>query len=96
MIPSVLRAIVSTAQPSHEDFYDAKGPEQVSGWQAATAVIVMVIVVVMLAVIGMYLWNTCFAGAGKGPGLFTFAKPAQDVWQVLGVYILVSLLFGGC
>ena len=36
------------------------------------------------------------AGAGKNDtGLFTIVKRADSMWQILGLYIVIALLFGG-
>jgi hypothetical protein len=44
------------------------------------------IALVILAFIGKYLWN------GVIVDLFSFAKPAKSIWQILGLLIFVSLL----
>lgn len=100
MITSTIHSIVASAQPAREDFYAADGassPTKLnSGWAMAVALITLVIIILLLSLIGKYLWNSCVCGAGSGPGLFTFAKRADNIWQILGLYILASLMFGGC
>lgn len=99
MITSTIHSIVASAQPSREDFYAADGlskPSMQNGWAMAVALITLVIIILLLSLIGKYLWNSCVCGAGSGPGLFTFAKRADNIWQILGLYILASLMFGGC
>ena len=100
MITSTIHSIVASAQPAREDFYAADGassPAKLnSGWAMAVALITLVIIILLLSLIGKYLWNSCVCGAGSGPGLFTFAKRADNIWQILGLYILASLMFGGC
>ena len=96
MIASTIHSIVSSARPSHEDF-DTSGNNQLTtdnGWVIAASLITMVIIILILSLIGMYLWNEIVAGSGKGKGLFTFAKRVDNIWQILGLYILISLLFG--
>jgi len=98
MIPSAIHSIVSSTRPNREDFYNANaaGPNISEGWVVAAALITFVIIILLLSLIGKYLWNSCVSGAGSGPGLFTFAKQADNIWQILGLYILASLMFGGC
>ena len=101
MITPTIHSIVASVQPAREDFYAADGdPSSTlkSGWVMATAVslITLVIIILLLSLIGKYLWNSCVSGAGSGPGLFTFAKRADNIWQILGLYILAALMFGGC
>lgn len=98
MIPSAIHSIVSSTRPDREDFYDSNGvsPNFSDGWAVAAALITLVVIILLLSLIGKYLWNSCVSGAGSGPGLLTFAKPAENIWQILGLYILASLMFGGC
>lgn len=99
MITSTIHSIVASAQPAREDFYAADGSSPTAlnnGWAMAVALITLVIIILLLSLIGKYLWNSCVCGAGSGPGLFTFAKRADNIWQILGLYILASLMFGGC
>jgi hypothetical protein len=44
------------------------------------------ITLVILAFIGQLLWNNVIVD------LFSFARPAKSVWQVLGLFIFVSLI----
>lgn len=98
MITSTIHSLVAATRPNHEDFYAADGskPAPGNGWAVAVAIITLVIIILLLSLIGKYLWNSCVCGAGSGPGLFTFAKRADNIWQILGLYILASLMFGGC
>ena len=97
MITSTIHSIVASVQPAREDFYSADSLTTVNnGWGMAVALITLVIIILLLSLIGKYLWNSCVCGAGSGPGLFTFAKRANNIWQILGLYILASLMFGGC
>lgn len=50
--------------------------------------IAFVITLVILAFIGQLLWNNVVVD------LISVAKPAKSVWQVLGLFIFVSLLRG--
>lgn len=52
----------------------------------ASGLIAFVIVLVILALIGKFLWN------GVIVELFSFAKPARSYLQILGLYVFTSLL----
>lgn len=45
-----------------------------------------VISLVILGFVGQLLWNNVVMD------LFTFAKPARSVWQIIGLMIFVSLI----
>jgi hypothetical protein len=45
-----------------------------------------IVAVIILAFVGKYLWNTIVCD------LIAFAKPARNVWQILGLMIFVSLI----
>jgi len=48
--------------------------------------IAFVITLVILAFIGQLLWNNVIVD------LLSIAKPAKSVWQILGLFIFVSLV----
>jgi len=47
-----------------------------------------VIALVILSLIGKLLWN------GVVVDLFTCVRPAKNIWQILGLFVFVSLLLG--
>ena len=51
-----------------------------------TQILVFVLVLVVLGFIGKYLWN------GVVVDLFSVAKPARSVWQILGLMVFISLI----
>jgi ABC-type antimicrobial peptide transport system permease subunit len=42
--------------------------------------------ILIVAFVGKYLWNTTVAE------LFTFARPVQSVWQIIGLLLFISLV----
>lgn len=52
----------------------------------ATMLLAFIISLVILGFIGKYLWN------GVVVDLFSIAKPAKSIWQIIGLMILLSLL----
>lgn len=50
--------------------------------------IAMLIIIIIILFIGKILWNDVLTT------LVPTIKPAKSIWQILGLYILFSLLFG--
>ena len=51
------------------------------------ALLASVLSLIILMLVGEYLWNNVLAK------VVTFVKPVTSMWQILGLYILFSLLF---
>jgi len=51
-----------------------------------TTLMTFLIVVLLLSFLGKFLWN------GVVVDLFSFAKPAKSVWQILGLMVFVGLM----
>ena len=53
-----------------------------------TAVLLATIIsLILLGFIGKFLWN------GVVVDLFSIAKPAKSIWQIIGLAFFISLLF---
>ena len=98
MIPQTIHTIVNSARPPREDFVSTRAAAaSYYEWTIATMLITLVITILFVTFIGFYLWNAVVAGAGKNDtGLFTCVKRATSMWQILGLFIVASLFFGGC
>ena len=48
--------------------------------------VAFILTLIILAFIGQLLWNNVVVD------LFTFAKPARSVWQILGLFVFLSLV----
>ena len=71
-----------TSKPGSENVQDR------ASWMSLVASIVaFIIVLVILAFIGKYLWNNSLVP------LVSVARPATSAMQILGLYILTGLLF---
>ena len=93
MIPRVIQNIVLSAD-TREDF-DAKQSMSRRGMELAATIVTFVVVILILSVVGKYLWNEVVAGSTKDSrGLLTIAREASSIWQILGLYIISALLFG--
>lgn len=51
-----------------------------------TTFMTFLIVILLLSFLGKYLWNQVVVD------LFSFAKPAKSVWQILGLMVFVGLM----
>lgn len=54
--------------------------------ELASVLIAFVISLILLSLIGKLLWN------GVIVDLFTCVRPAKSFWQILGLFVFVSLL----
>lgn len=97
MIAPTLHTLIHCARPSNrESFAGADAAYAQNGWSVASMLIVFIIMILLVTFIGYFLWNAVVAGAGKNDtGLFTIVKRADSMWQILGLYIVIALLFGG-
>lgn len=69
-------------------------PSGVGGVELIASVVALFLILLLLSWIGQLLWNSFIAGANGSTGLITVARPADNVWQILGLYIFVSLICG--
>ena len=51
-----------------------------------TILIAFVLTLIILSFIGQLLWNNVIVD------LFSIARPSKSVWQILGLYLFVSLI----
>jgi hypothetical protein len=51
------------------------------------ALLAALLSLIVLMLVGEYLWNNVLAK------VVTFVKPVTSMWQILGLYVLFSLLF---
>ena len=85
---------------SYVENFDSEKPEyaRTQTWMYALVNIVfLAFVVLVLALVGTILWNNFLAGAKDGKGAFTIIKPldSKKPWEILGIYVIVQLIFGG-
>lgn len=66
---------------------DMSGPGKKDMYMdVVAAIMALLISILIVAFVGKYLWNTTVAE------LFTFARPVQSVWQIIGLMLFVSLV----
>ena len=104
MLSTVINRMVHTAAAAatpREDFrlndsvsqLTEKGRD-IKAVELIAAIVTLLVVLLIISFIGQFLWNTFISGADGGKGLLTIARPAENVWQVLGLYIFIGLFFG--
>jgi hypothetical protein len=96
MIPQILSNAVRTMTSSTlKEHFGTSDSQEISPYFALiatiTSLVVFVLIIVILALIGKYLWNTIVAGANSGSGLFKQIKEVDGIAEIIGLYILVSL-----
>jgi hypothetical protein len=67
-----------------------EGMNGISAWNGSEALatfIVMIIIILFILIIGKFLWNVVLCK------LLTIAKPADSIWQILGLAILLNLIY---
>jgi hypothetical protein len=84
-----MRSLVQAAVKSGLEGFVNPGHSQnknESYMEFAALMISFVISLVILSLIGKLLWNGVIAD------LFTIVRPAKTFWQILGLFVFVSLL----
>ena len=84
---SIAKAVVQSGIESfvNPDGVQAKKDSYV---ELAAVLIAFVISLVILSLIGKLLWN------GIIVDLFTCVRPAKSYWQILGLFVFLSLILG--
>ena len=82
MLQSCTRAIVEGLSPNNLDPVKSRN----SYAEFIAALLAFVLAIILISFVGKMLWNEVVVE------LFSFAKPAKSVWQVLGLFIFASLL----
>lgn len=84
MIFNATRALVEGLSPNASDPVTSRN----SYAEFLAAMLAFAITIVLIAFVGKWLWNEVVVD------LISVAKPAKSVWQVLGLFVLASLMFG--
>ena len=90
MLRSIIERAVLTANDKEEfTNHNSLGTRTM---ELVASVVTLTVILLILALLGKYLWNEVVAGSGDSPGLIKGVREADSVWQILGLYILLSLL----
>lgn len=65
---------------------DMSGSKKDMYKDVVASILALVLSLLIIAFVGKYLWNSTVAE------LFTFARPVQSVWQIIGLIIFISLV----
>lgn len=68
-----------------KEHYTNSGTETLN---ALALLIALVLLVVLLALLGKWLWNTVLCRLVSG------VKPVKSGWDIVGLHVLLSILFG--
>ena len=81
---------------SHEENTDRKQMLDTVLMEFIAAVVIYIIFLILVLVVGKFLWNSVIAGSEPGStGLITIARPARSMWDVLLLFIFMNLFVGG-
>ena len=84
-------------QNSSEEQYE--GFEMKKSVKSASELLLMLLLLVcyilVVAFVGMFLWNKFLAGSGTGKGVVTVLKPLKDMPEAILVFLTLYLFFGG-
>ncbi len=81
----VLREAFSAVANTVASDASSKMETQASYVGLVSALLAFVVSIMIIAFVGKWLWNTIVLD------LFTIAKPARSVWQLIGLAIFVKL-----
>ena len=87
MLKETLQSAINSALTTGNTKEGMNGVSSWNGSEALAAFIVMIIIVLFILIIGKFLWNVVLCR------LLTIAKPADSIWQILGLSILFNLIY---
>lgn len=83
VLKEAFQAVVSTVASDASTKLDTRQ----SYIDFVSALLAMILSVIIIAFVGKLLWNSVVLD------LFTIAKPARNVWQIIGLTLFVKLIF---
>lgn len=87
MLKETLQTTINSAFTASNTKEGMNGVSYWNGTEALSAFIVMIIIILFILIIGKFLWNVVLCK------LLTIAKPADSIWQILGLAILLNLIY---
>lgn len=101
MIANVITsAVASIEKAANRERFSNQGPNSMNMMSNGSkggvgnflvVFIAFLIIILILALVGQFLWNYCMTGPD---GLFKAVNPCKSIWQILALYILVALFIG--
>lgn len=87
MLKETLQTTITSALVNGNTKEGMNGISYWNGSEALSTFIVMIIIIIFILIIGKFLWNVVLCK------LLTIAKPADSIWQILGLAILLNLIY---
>jgi hypothetical protein len=87
MIRETLQCAIKEALTNQNTNEGMNGVSSWNGSEALASFIVLIIIILFILIIGKFLWNVVLCK------LLTIAKPAESIWQILGLSILLNLIY---
>lgn len=87
MLKETLQTAINSALTNGNTKEGMNGVSSWNGSEALAAFIVLIIIILFILIIGKFLWNVVLCR------LLTIAKPADSIWQILGLSILLNLIY---
>ena len=97
MINTCVNSLVSTienfANGRKENFNGASGvlPSEYKGQNFIVVLITFLIIILIISLVGQFLWNYVMSGNNA---LIGGCNKAKNIWQILALYFLVALFLG--
>ena len=82
MLFNATRALVEGLSPNSSDPVTSRSTYA----EFLAAMLAFAVTIVLIAFLGKYLWNEVVVD------LISVAKPAKSMWQVLGLFVFISLV----
>lgn len=87
MLIETLHTAINAACKTSKTQEGINGVTYSNGSDVLAAFILLIIYVLFILIIGKFLWNIVLCK------LISIAKPADSIWQILGLAILLNLLY---
>ena len=87
MIKDTLSACIKTALQGGKPYESINGKYYIDNTEIFVAIILLIIYVVIILFIGKFLWNVVLVK------LVSIARPADSIWEILGLALLLCLLY---
>jgi glucan phosphoethanolaminetransferase (alkaline phosphatase superfamily) len=87
VLKETLQTAINSALKNSNTKEGMNGVSSWNGSEALASFIVLIIIILFILIIGKFLWNVVLCR------LLTIAKPADSIWQILGLAILLNLIY---
>ena len=81
-----LQSLVSAGLEAFTDMSGSDSKRRDVYMELVSSILAFIIAVAIVSLVGKWLWNNVIID------LFSIAKPAKSIWQILGLMIFLSLI----